>query len=86
MTANALPDLDRLDKGALKALAIELQGELRQQRETLAQQEAELAALEAEFAVQRLQLAEQGGDPPLTQRVSREAGLTSKASKGPSSR
>ena len=60
MTANAFPDLDRLDNGALKALAIELQGELRQQRENLARQEAELAALEAEFAAQRLQLAEQG--------------------------
>ena len=57
--ANALPDLDRLDKGALKALAIELQGELRQQRETLAQQEAELSVLEAEFAAQREKLAEQ---------------------------
>ena len=59
MTASAFPDLDRLDKGALKALAIELQGELRQQRETLAQQEAELCVLEAEFAAQREKLAEQ---------------------------
>ena len=38
---------------------MQLQGELRQQRETLAQQEAELAALEAEFAEQRLKLTEQ---------------------------
>lgn len=59
VTANALPDLDRLDNDALKVLAIELQVELRQQRETAAQQEAELAVLEAEFAAQRLQLAEQ---------------------------
>jgi transposase len=59
MPASALPDLDQLDKGALKALAIQLAGELRQQREILAQQEAELAALEAEFATQRLKLAEQ---------------------------
>ena len=57
--ANTLPDLDQLDNGALKALAIELQMELRQQRETAAQQEAELAALEAEFAAQREKLAEQ---------------------------
>jgi transposase len=57
--ANALPDLDQLDNDALKALAIELQMELRQRRETAAQQEAELAALEAEFATQRLKLAEQ---------------------------
>jgi transposase len=62
VTANALPDLDRLDKDALKALAIQLESELRQQRETAAQQEAELAALEAEFAVQRLKLAEQGDE------------------------
>lgn len=59
MTANALPDLDRLDKDALKALAIQLQSQLLQHHESLAQQEAELAALEAEFAMQRLQLAEQ---------------------------
>ena len=59
MTASAPADLDRLDKDALKALAVQLQGELRQQRETLAQQEAELAALEAEFAEQRLKLTEQ---------------------------
>lgn len=59
VTANALPDLDRLDKGALKALAVQLAGELRQQRETLAQQEAELSVLEAEFAAQREKLAEQ---------------------------
>ena len=57
--ANALPDLGQLDNDALKALAIELQMELRQQRETAVQQEAELAALEAESATQRLQLAEQ---------------------------
>jgi transposase len=62
VTANVLPDLDQLDKGALKALAIQLAGELRQQRETLAQQEVELAALEAEFATQRQQLAEQGDE------------------------
>lgn len=62
MAASAFPDLDQLDKGALKALAIELQGELRQQRETLAQQEVELAALEAEFATQRQQLAEQSDE------------------------
>lgn len=59
VTANPLPDLDQLDNDALKALAIQLQMELRQQRETADQQEAELAALEAEFATQRLQLAEQ---------------------------
>lgn len=62
MPANALPDLDRLDKAALKALAIELEGELRQQRETVAQQETELASLEAEFAMQRVKLAEQGNE------------------------
>lgn len=59
MKANTLPDLDQLDNEALKALAIELQMELRQQRETAAQQESELAALEAEFATQRLKLTEQ---------------------------
>jgi transposase len=62
VTANVLPDLDRLDKGALKALAIQLESELRQQRETVAQQEAELATLEAEFIAQRQQLAEQGDE------------------------
>jgi transposase len=62
VAANALPDLDQLDKGALKALAMQLESELRQQRETLALQEAELAALEAEFATQRLKLAEQGDE------------------------
>jgi len=62
VTANALPDLDRLDKDALKALAIRLENELRQQRETVAQQEAELAALEAEFAAQRQKLTEQGDE------------------------
>lgn len=59
MTASALPDLDQLDNDALKALAIQLQMELRQQRETAVQQEAELADLEAEFATQRLKLTEQ---------------------------
>lgn len=62
MTANALPDLDRLDKDALKALAVQLNGELRQQRETVAQQEAELATLGAEFTAQRQKLAEQGDE------------------------
>ena len=62
MTISALPDLDQLDNAALKALLVERDRELRQQRETLAQQEAELAALEAEFAAQRLKLAEQGDE------------------------
>ena len=62
MLASPVPDLDQRDKGALKALAIELQGELRQHRETLAQQEVELAALEAEFAIQRQKLAEQSDE------------------------
>src|SRR5215472_14533806 len=62
MPVNDFPDLDRLDKDALKALALELESELRQQRETVAQQETELAALEAEFAAQRQQLAEQGDE------------------------
>ena len=56
---SAAADLDHLDKDALKALAMQLHGELRQQRETLAQQEAELAVLEVEFAEQRLKLTEQ---------------------------
>jgi len=62
MTISALPDLDQLDNDALKALAIQLESELRQQRETAAQQEAELVDLEAEFAAQRLKLAEQGDE------------------------
>jgi hypothetical protein len=59
---SALPDLDRLDNDALKALALQLESELRQQRETVAQQEAELATLEAEFTAQRKQLAEQSDE------------------------
>lgn len=59
MTASAPADFDQPDKDALKALLLQLQGELQQQRETLARQEAELAALEAEFAEQRLKLTEQ---------------------------
>ena len=62
MPANGFPDLDRQGKGALKALALQLESELRLQRETVAQQEAELAALEAEFAAQRQKLAEQGDE------------------------
>ncbi len=62
MTISALPDLDQLDNDALKALAMQLENELRQQREAAAQQEAELAALEAEFAAQRQKLAEQGDE------------------------
>ncbi len=69
MTANDLANLDRLDKDALKALAMQLSAdhaalleELSGQRETLAQQEADLAALEAEFAAQRLKLAEQSDE------------------------
>jgi DNA anti-recombination protein RmuC len=60
MVISALPDLDQLDNDALKALAMQLENELRQQREAAVQQEAELAALEAEFAAQRQKLAEQG--------------------------
>jgi len=60
--ANALPDLDQLDNDALKALAMQLENELRQQREAAVQQEAELATLEAEFAAQRQKLAEQGDE------------------------
>jgi transposase len=62
MAVSALPDLDQLDNEALKALAIQLENELRQQRECAAQQETELAALEAEFAAQRLKLAEQSDE------------------------
>jgi transposase len=62
VTISALPDLDQLDNAALKALLVERDRELGQQREILAQQEAELAALEAEFAAQRLKLAEQGDE------------------------
>jgi len=69
VTTSALPDLDRLDNEALKALAIQLSAdhaalleELSEQRETLAQQETELAALEAEFAAQQSKLAEQGDE------------------------
>jgi len=62
MAISALPDLDQLDNDALKALAMQLENELRQQREAAAQQEAELAALEAEFAAQRQKLAEQGDE------------------------
>ena len=62
MAISALADLDQLDNDALKALVMQLESELRQQRETAAQQEAGLAALEAEFAVQRQKLAEQGDE------------------------
>jgi transposase len=62
MAISALPDLDRLNSEELKALAVRLENQLREQRETAVRQEAELAALEAEFTEQRRKLAEQSDE------------------------
>jgi transposase len=62
VTVSALPDLDRLNNEALKALAMQLQNDLQLQRETASRQEEELHALEAEVAMQRQKLAAQSDE------------------------